>query len=128
MMAVKGMPLAGLRWLITLILLLPAAGQAAEWTSYGSDLKSTKYSALAQINAGNFNNLEVAWVWDSPDNPMVRANRRLTPIGYKSTPVIADGVLYVSTSLGQVAAIEPTSGKELWRFDSESWKAGQGMY
>lgn len=125
MMAVKGMLLTGLRWFITLTFLLPAAGQAVEWTSYGSDLKSTKYSALAQIHAANFSDLEVAWVWDSPDNPMVRANRRLTPIGFKSTPIITEGVLYVSTSLGQVAAIEATSGKELWRFDSESWKAGR---
>lgn len=125
MMAVKGMLLTGLRWFITLTFLLPAAGQAVEWTSYGSDLKSTKYSALAQIHAANFSDLEVAWVWDSPDNTMVRANRRLTPIGFKSTPIITEGVLYVSTSLGQVAAIEATSGKELWRFDSESWKAGR---
>ncbi len=125
MMAVKGMLPARLRWFITLTFLLPAAGQAVEWTSYGSDLKSTKYSALAQIHAANFSDLEVAWVWDSPDNPMVRANRRLTPIGFKSTPIITEGVLYVSTSLGQVAAIEATSGKELWRFDSESWKAGR---
>ena len=116
--------------LLASCLLLAAAAFAAaadetEWSSYGADPQSTKYSPLAQIDADNFADLEVAWIWDSPDNAMVRANRRLTPIGYKSTPVIADGVLYVSTSLGQVAAIDAVERMELWRFDTGSWQAGR---
>jgi quinoprotein glucose dehydrogenase len=102
-----------------------SAADDAGWSSYGADPQSTKYSPLAQIDAGNFADLEVTWIWDSPDNAMVRDNRRLTPIGYKSTPVIADGVLYVSTSLGQVAAIDAVTGTELWRFDTGSWRAGR---
>ena len=106
-------------------LLLLAVSAHAQWSSYGGDPGSTKYAPLDQIDADNFTQLEVAWIWESPDNQMVRANRRLTPISYKSTPVIDDGVLYVSTSLGQVAAIDALTGEQIWRFDSETWKAGR---
>jgi len=102
-----------------------AAANATEWSSYGGDLKSSKYSPLSQIDADNFADLKIAWVWESPDNAMVRSDRKLTPIGYKITPVIADGVLYVSTSLGQVVAIDASTGQQIWQFDSESWKAGR---
>ena len=44
---------------------IPATGQAGadrgEWRTYGGDLANTRYAALDQINAGNFNSLEVAW-------------------------------------------------------------------
>ena len=44
---------------------LPIAGQSGakngEWTTYGADLANTRYSPLDQINAGNFNKLEIAW-------------------------------------------------------------------
>ena len=38
---------------------------AGEWPSYGGDLGHTRYSALNQINASNFSELEVAWVFDA---------------------------------------------------------------
>ena len=38
-----------------------------EWRSYGGDIGSTKYSPLDQINAGNFDDLQVAWRWQSVD-------------------------------------------------------------
>jgi quinoprotein glucose dehydrogenase len=102
-----------------------STANATEWSSYGGDLKSSKYSNLSQIDADNFADLKIAWVWESPDNAMVRSDRKLTPIGYKITPVILDGVLYVSTSLGQVVAIDASTGQQIWQFDSESWKAGR---
>src|SRR5262245_3049233 len=52
-----------LLWL--LLLPLGITGQSGarngDWTTYGGDLGSTRYSPLDQINAANFNNLEVAW-------------------------------------------------------------------
>jgi quinoprotein glucose dehydrogenase len=111
------------------LLNLPALGvmaaPAAQWSSYGGDPHSTKYSPLDQITPGNAGELEVAWVWESPDNALVDANRALTPIGFKSTPIIIGDALYVSTSLGQVASLNAVSGKEVWRFDTRSWESGR---
>lgn len=83
-----------------------AEAAAQDWRFYGSDAASSKYVPLAQINAGNVAELEVAWVWDTPDNAIFRQDDRASAGEYKSTPIMIDGVLYVSTSLGQVAAID----------------------
>ena len=114
---------------LTVLLNLPGLGvmaaPAAQWSSYGGDPQSTKYSPLEQINPANAGELEVAWVWESPDNALVDANRALTPIGFKSTPIIIGDALYISTSLGQVASLNAVSGEEVWRFDTRSWESGR---
>jgi hypothetical protein len=54
-------------------------GAATEWSSYGGDKASSKYSPLDQIGAGNFNRLKVAWIWRSPDEAITKANPKLRP-------------------------------------------------
>jgi quinoprotein glucose dehydrogenase len=77
----------------------PSAAQPGavngEWRHYGGDLGSTKYSSLAQVDAGNFDDLAIVWRWSSVDAWMSRAVakiRRATAIGgtvarLVSTPV-----------------------------------------
>src|SRR5258708_36591196 len=67
---------------------LPATGQAqtygtqnGEWQTYGGDLKSTRYSPLDQINADNFNKIEVAWrVKTDGLGPRAQINPQATPL------------------------------------------------
>src|SRR5688572_4836467 len=66
----------------------PKAGTGHEWRSYGADLASTRYSPLDQINASNFNNLEVAWRFKT-DNLGPRVEYNL-----QSTPLVVNGVMY----------------------------------
>lgn len=96
-----------------------------DWRFYGSDAASSKYVPLSQINADNVSNLEVAWVWDTPDNAIFARDDRASAGEYKSTPIMIDGVLYVSTSLGQVAAIDAATGEQRWVFDTGSWQRGR---
>lgn len=108
---------------------LPVA-YAADWPSYGADASSSKYTALEQISATNVATLVTRWSWESPDNLTVLENQAqenftVTPGAYKVTPIAIDGVLYVSTSLGRVAAIDGSSGEQLWVFDSRAWEAGR---
>ncbi|REJ76924.1 MAG: pyrroloquinoline quinone-dependent dehydrogenase [Acidobacteria bacterium] len=98
---------------------------AGDWPYYHGDLGSTQYSALDQITAENFADLRIAWRWDSPDNQLSRENRMLRVLGYKSTPIEIDDVLYVNTSLGVVAAIDAKTGAELWRYDTDAKAAGR---
>ena len=107
-----------------------AATSDGDWPSYGGDLGSQKYSPLDQINAENVKQLEMAWSWDSPDNVIVAENSKnndnsTVPGGFKATPLEIDGIVYVSSSLGTVSAIDAVSGRQLWLFESESWKAGR---
>ena len=96
-----------------------------QWRSYGGDDGSTKYAALDQISAGNVDQLEVAWQWESPDGAIVGENRRLTPGAFKATPLMVDGVLYIRTSLSIVAAIDAATGEQLWVRDVGSHEAGR---
>jgi len=97
---------------------------ATEWLSYGGDKASSKYSPLAQISSDNFNRLKVAWTWRSADEEVTKANPQLRTWVWEATPLMADGVLYVSTSLSQVAAIDAATGKTRWVYDPETWKGG----
>ena len=107
----------------------PAAAQnaeavATEWLSYGGDKASSKYSPIDQIGADNFNRLKVAWTWRSAEEEITKANPDLKTWVWESTPLMVSGVLYVSTSLSQVAAIDAATGKTRWVYDPETWKNG----
>jgi len=104
-------------WSVTICLLagasLPAIGQTGakdgEWRSYGGDLGSTRYSALDQINAGNFNQLEIAWRFKT-DNLGPRREFQL-----EATPLVARGVLYSTAGTRRaVVALDAATGEQLW--------------
>ena len=78
-----------------------------EWRFWGGDAWSTRYSPLDQINATNFNNLQVAWQWkvDGVDEY------------YRTTPLYANGRLFtVGTSRRNAYAIDPATGQQLWKW------------
>jgi quinoprotein glucose dehydrogenase len=80
-----------------------------QWTAYGGDPGSTRYSALDQINAGNINQLEVAWIWKA-DSLMPRAQSTS-----QSTPLMVNGVLYFTMDARRyVIAADAGSGETLW--------------
>ncbi len=103
---------------------------AADWPSYGGDNGSQKYSELDQIDASNVAELTTAWIWESPDNATVaeniaNENYRAVPAGFKATPIVIDGMMYVPSSFGRVVAIDAASGVEQWVFDTEAWASGR---
>jgi quinoprotein glucose dehydrogenase len=104
----------------------PRAGaKGGQWRYYGGDAGSTKYSPLDQINATNAGQLTVAWSWDSPDLPLQKENRSLGSFAFEPTPLAVGNMLYTSTSLAQVAAIDGRSGETRWVFNPEVYKAGR---
>jgi quinoprotein glucose dehydrogenase len=96
-----------------------------QWRTHGGDKASTRYANLDQITRDNFNKLKIAWQWASIDAEVVARNRRTRPGTFKSTPLMINGMLYTSTSLSQVAAIDAGTGETLWKYDSGSWRAGR---
>jgi len=94
-----------------------------EWLYYGGDQAGTKYSALADINRENVLRLEIAWQWKHWETPLKEYDT--TPGFFESTPLMVDGVLYVTTPYNSIAALDAETGKELWRFDGEAYKLGQ---
>ena len=100
--------------LATLAALVGAATLAAQdggWTHWGADERSTRYAPLDQINAENFGDLEVAWVWRG-DN----FGPRVDPL-MRSTPIYAEGKLFgVAGYRRTVVAMDPATGETLWTF------------
>ena len=105
--------------------LAQAGAPADEWPYYHGDFGATQYSALDQIDADNVDQLQVTWQWTSPDVALAKENPRLRTLGYKSTPLKIGDALYVNTSLGVVAALDPKTGEQLWEFDTDAKAAGR---
>ena len=112
---------------LTLIGLMPVGhgDTNTDWPTYGNDAGTSKYAPLTQIDATNASKLTLAWQWTTPDNQIVKNKPELTPWSYKVTPIKVGNTLYVSTSLGFVAAIEADTGKTLWTFDTRTYADGR---
>jgi quinoprotein glucose dehydrogenase len=102
--------------------LTPQGGQV-EWLYYGGDPGNSKYSPLTDINPGNIQQLQIAWQWKHWETPLPEYGT--TPGFFENTPLMIDGVLYVTTPYNSIAAVDAETGKELWRFDGEGYKLGQ---
>lgn len=127
------------------------ATSSGEWPTYGGDLYSRKYSPLDQINADNVSDVEVVWQWKSVDDWLSKTvtggewwaksgavfdalqaespNRwrgGLAPrlAGLKATPLMVDGVLYITTAMYQAAAIDAKTGETLWVYNPKSYETG----
>src|SRR6516164_1785859 len=80
-----------------------------EWPSYNGDIRGTRYSPLDQINATNFNKMEVAWRFKT-DNLGPRAEYKL-----EGTPIMVKGVLYTTAGVRRsVVALDAKTGEVLW--------------
>jgi quinoprotein glucose dehydrogenase len=99
------------------------SSRQVEWLYYGGDQAGTKYSPLADINASNIQRLHVVWQWKHWETPLKEYGT--TPGFFEATPLMIDGVLYVTTPYNSIAALDAETGRELWRFDGESYKLGQ---
>jgi quinoprotein glucose dehydrogenase len=81
----------------------------AEWPTYAADLAGTRYRPLDQINASNFNDLEIAWRIKT-DNFGNRPEYKL-----EGTPLMVNGVLYATAGSRRAAiALDPATGELLW--------------
>ena len=88
---------------------LVRGNKPGEWRYWGADAWSTRYSALDQINAENFDSLQVAWRWD--------AGQYGEDEYYRTTPLYANGRLFtVATNRRDAFAIDPATGKTLWQW------------
>ena len=81
---------------------------AREWPAYGGGPEQIRYSPLTEINRSNVGQLEVAWTFDSGEKG-----------GLQTNPIVVDGVLYTTTPLHRVVALDAATGAVRWTFDSK---------
>jgi quinoprotein glucose dehydrogenase len=95
---------------------MPAQSVHGEWRAWAADVRATRYSPLDQINRDTVKRLRIAWRQSAmPD--VLRAEPGGTlpaPNNYQHTPLMVNGLLYMSTGIGAVAALDPGTGKVVW--------------
>src|SRR6201994_2988301 len=87
----------------------PGAPAETDWLHYANDLSSTRYSPLDQINASNFNQLELAWRFSTNSfGPRLDAD-------YQSTPLVVKGRIYVTAGFRRdVVCLDAGTGEIVW--------------
>ena len=90
-----------------------------EWPSYGGDLGHTRYSALDQIDASNFSDLEIAWRFSA-------ANFGPSPeYRYQSTPLMVNGRIFTTAgSRRAVVSLDAATGEVLWMYSLDEGERG----
>jgi quinoprotein glucose dehydrogenase len=99
---------------------LAAAGPAAsaadgEWAHYGGSANATRYSRLSQITPSNAANLEEAWTYHIGQE----AKDAHSAHEMEVTPLMVDGLLYGCTSHNAVFALDPATGRQVWRHETK---------
>ena len=98
-------------------LLLSALASAQDWVSYGGDPGGMRHSPLRQINTTNVASLREAWTFDTGD--VSDGSTLPSRTAFETTPLIIDGVLYLTTPFCRVIALDPDTGRQLWAFDPQ---------
>ncbi|MES2842835.1 MAG: PQQ-dependent dehydrogenase, methanol/ethanol family [Pseudomonadota bacterium] len=82
------------------------ASKTPDWPSYGLDYAETRHSKLNQISTANVKELGLVWSYN------LESKR-----GVESTPLVVDGIMYVTASWSVVHAVDVRTGKQIWTFD-----------
>jgi alcohol dehydrogenase (cytochrome c) len=92
---------------LLVVLAGPAAAQGGDWTTYGGNDWNQRYSTLKQINAGNVAQLTVRKMFQTGIDRLG---------SFENTPIVQNGVMYVTTPYNTAMAYDLTTNKELWRY------------
>lgn len=96
---------------LLVLLLLPALlpSQDANWTTYHSNPASHHHSSLTQITPANAANLELKWTFQAQSLEK-----------FEVTPLIVDGVMYITEAPNTVIALDPATGREFWIYEHKN--------
>jgi quinoprotein glucose dehydrogenase len=98
------------------LLLILAIQAPGDWPAYGRDPGGARFSPLTQVSRANVAQLQVAWTYHTGIPDMSSMSHR--PPSLEVTPIVVDGTMFVISPTGIVAALDPTTGTERWRFDA----------
>jgi alcohol dehydrogenase (cytochrome c) len=106
-----------MRWLLFLVASLPLAGQVSyerilnpatepnNWLTYSGNYAAHRFSSLDQINERNVGNLKPVWSYQ------VNSLQK-----FEATPLVVDGVMYISEPASHVTAIDTRTGRPFWKY------------
>ena len=86
--------------------LLDAGTDANDWLMNGRTYAADRFSPLTAVNTGNVRKLAPAWIYQTGK-----------PATFQATPLVADGVLYLSEPMSGVTALDAKTGAKLWHYE-----------
>lgn len=97
---------AGLGLAVALWSAPPDGATGADWPHNGGSYQYWRHSTLSQINTSNVRKLVPVWAFQTGDPDG----------GLQATPIVVDGIIYLSTSHNHIFAIDGATGRELWKY------------
>ena len=94
-----------------LLATLGASAQAQQWNHYGGGQHGMQYSAASQINRDNVAQLEEVWRFRTGE----LSEDQDQAFSFQANPIVAEGKLYFPTGSAIVFALDPATGKQIWR-------------
>jgi quinoprotein glucose dehydrogenase len=92
---------------------------SVDWHVVGNDPGGMRYSGLKQVNRANVQNLQIAWTYHSGDSAPGST--------IECTPVVVDGVMYVTTPGLKIVALDAATGHEIWKYNPHSGGVNRGI-
>jgi quinoprotein glucose dehydrogenase len=93
----------------------PALAAEPGWPAYGGDEGGQRFSSAAQVTTANVGKLVTAWTYSTRD--LATKGASMGRASFEDTPILAEGRLFVCSPFNEVSALDPETGKEVWRFD-----------
>ena len=81
--------------------------QELDWAYHGGDLSNSRFQNIDQINPSNVSQLKLAWSFTGGTTEQAST---------EATPLVVDGVMYITGNNGGVFALNPTTGKQIWHY------------
>jgi glucose dehydrogenase len=87
-------------------MLLDDGTEGNNWLTYGGGYNNQRYSTLTQVSKDNVKELQLAWTYQTG-----------IPLSFETTPVVVNGVMYMTTPNSNVMALNAVTGEEMWRYE-----------
>jgi glucose dehydrogenase len=85
---------------------LNADSESESWLLHGRTYDESRFSPLNDINDSNVQDLGLAWAFETGTNR-----------GHETTPIVVNGMMFISAPWSMVFALDPKTGEEIWSFD-----------
>ena len=82
-----------------------AGGEPGNWLTYSGNLEAHRFSPLTQITPGNVAGLKPLWIYQANDS------------GFETSPVVVDGIMYITLPSMGVSALDARTGRTLWHWE-----------
>ncbi|MGE3179492.1 MAG: pyrroloquinoline quinone-dependent dehydrogenase [Vicinamibacterales bacterium] len=87
------------------------------WSGYNGDPEGRRFSPLTQINTTNVGKLKLAWQYGVDPTAVAANPAQRGALSSQAVPIVVRGIMYTSTAQRTIVALDPATGREIWKHD-----------